>query len=234
MLIAIIPARGGSKGLPGKNIKLLGGRPLIQWTVQAALGADCINRVIVTTDSQEIASAAREVGAEVPFLRPSSLASDDASAVDVYLHVIDWLESDGVDVTKFMVLLPTVPFRTAEDIDAAYDTFVCSEAETLVSMKEADIPPGWYFTKNGEGLVENARFGSTGAVANRQLGERYYVPNGAIYILDRELLSGQRTYYGSRTVAYIMPPERSVDIDTPLDFLFADCLVSNGMIQESL
>lgn len=229
MLIAIIPARGGSKGLPGKNIKLLGGKPLIQWTVQAALGAACVDRVIVTTDSQEIATVAREAGAEVPFLRPPSLASDDSSAIDVYLHATGWLESNGADTSKFMVLLPTVPFRTAEDIDTAHSLFVDSGAETLVSMREAEIPPGWYFIRSDGGFVTNAGFGSTGAVANRQLGEKYLVPNGAIYILDRRILSEQRTYYSGRTISYIMPPERSVDIDTPLDYLFAAFFVDNGL-----
>lgn len=224
-MIAIIPARGGSKGLPGKNIRSLGGKPLIQWTVEAALGAHSIDRVVVTTDSEEIAAVASSAGAEVPFLRPAELAEDHSSAIDVYLHATGWLAEYGADVSTFMVLLPTVPFRTSEDIDAAYARFLEMGAQTLVSMREAETPPGWYFISDQEGFVKNAGFGETGAVANRQVGERYYVPNGAIYILDRQLLNERRTYYSDKTAQYVMPPERSVDIDTPIDFLFAECLL---------
>ena len=117
-MIALIPARGGSKGLPGKNIKSLCGKPLIAYTIQAALNASGINQVVVTTDSEEIAEISRQYGAEVPFLRPKELAEDTSSAVDVYLHAIDFLQKKtGKEIQKFMVLLPTAPLREAKDIE---------------------------------------------------------------------------------------------------------------------
>ena len=119
-MIALIPARGGSKGLPGKNIKSLCGKPLIAYTIQAALNASGINQVVVTTDSEEISEISRQYGAEVPFLRPKEHAEDTSSAVDVYLHAIDFLQKKtGKEIQKFMVLLPTAPLREAKDIEQA-------------------------------------------------------------------------------------------------------------------
>ena len=123
-MLAIIPARGGSKGLPGKNIKNLCGKPLISYTINAALSATCIDKVIVSTDDESIAQIAVDNGAEVPFIRPSEIATDTASAVDVYLHAIDFMNTKkDREIKKFIVLLPTVPFRTAKHIDEAYNLF---------------------------------------------------------------------------------------------------------------
>ena len=123
-MIALIPARGGSKGLPGKNIKNLCGKPLIAHTIGAALNASGIDRVVVTTDSEEIAEIAKQYGAEVPFLRPEELAGDTSSAVDVYLHAVDFLQKEsGQEIQKFMVLLPTAPLRGSENIEQALKEF---------------------------------------------------------------------------------------------------------------
>lgn len=122
-MLAIIPARGGSKGLPGKNIKKLMGKPLIAYTIEAALNSSAINRVIVSTDDDKIASVAKQYGAEVPYIRNSELASDSASAIDVYIDAIQRLEIEN-RTDPFMVLLPTVPFRTSENIDEAYDCLI--------------------------------------------------------------------------------------------------------------
>lgn len=228
-MIAIIPARGNSKGLPGKNIRMLSGKPLIAYTIEAALSAKCISRVVVSTDSNEIAEIAKRYGAEVPFIRPKDLASDTASAVDVYLHVVDFIEgiSDG-HIEKFMVLLPTAPLRTAEDIDAAYEKFKKENAKTLISVKEAEIPISWYLFEEGNIIKSfNSSLGSN--MQNRQENKTFYIPNGAIYILDSELLREKRTYYCDNTISYIMPRERSVDIDELLDFEFAEFLVNKGL-----
>ena len=226
-MIAFIPARGGSKGLPGKNIKNLCGKPLIAWAIEGALKAECIDRVIVTTDDEEIAAVAREYGAEVPFMRPDYLASDTSSAIDVYLHAADYMRDvEGEDTSKFIVLLATCPLRRAEHIDAAYEEFVKAGATTLVSMKEADTPPSWYFKKNANGCVENAGFDAGNVVKNRQLNDVYYIPNGAIYILDYELLKNERTYYCDNTINYVMSSEDSVDIDHALDFEMARMIMS--------
>lgn len=225
-MIAFIPARGGSKGVPGKNIKEICGKPLIAWTIEAAKKAEGIDRVIVTTDDEAIAAVAREYGAEVPFMRPAELSSDTASAIDVYLHATEFVMSEtGEKIDKFMVLLPTVPLRTEKHIDEAIAQFKRDEATTLISFAEAEVPASWYHVTDEQGRVHNAGFGAGATMGNRQANETYIVPNGAIYILDYELLKNKRTYYCDNTVAYVMKREDSIDIDYPIDFEFATCLM---------
>lgn len=225
-MIAIIPARGGSKGVPGKNIKELNKKPLIAYTIEAAKRSKEISRVIVNTDDIEIAKIARQYGAEIPFMRPSYLATDTAAAPDVYIHTIEYLmEEEKTPINKFVVLLPTAPFRTHKHIDEAIELFRKEKAETLVSMKEADIPISWYFKTDCRNRVRNIDLCRSEAMLNRQMAERFYIPNGAIYILDYELLKQKRTYYSENTVAYMMNQEDSVDIDSIIDFKLAEILM---------
>lgn len=229
-MIAIIPARGGSKGLPGKNIRKLYGKPLIAYTIEAALKAKSIDRVIVTTDSHEIADVARKFGAEVPFIRPAELATDYSNARDVYIHAIDHIsENNGGVIDKFMVLLPTAPFRNERHIEEAIEQFYQKNATTLISVKEAPIPATWYLNKDKNDYINNAGFGSGDAVSNRQVNDKYFIPNGAIYILDYMLLKKQKTYYCDKTVGYVMPEDVSVDIDTLSDFEYAEFLLGKRL-----
>ncbi len=229
-MLAIIPARGGSKGVPGKNIKELCGKPLIAYTIEAALDAQEIDRVVVTTDSKEIAEAALRYGAEVPFMRPSHLAEDNSSAVDVYLHAVEFLEKrDGIRIDKFAVLLPTAPLRDAYEIDRAVRTMKKRLCTTLVSVSEADVPASWYYQMNEDMIIKNAGFDSDNAIKNRQMNCQYYVPNGAIYILDYQLLKRERTYYTDDTVGYVMAKKKSVDIDTVDDLEYAEFLLEQKM-----
>lgn len=226
-MLALIPARGGSKGLPGKNIKELCGKPLIAYTIEAAKKAEEIDRIIVTTDSEDIACVAKKYGAEIPFIRPSYLAQDDSMACDVYLHAVEYMrEHERIDTSKFAVLLPTAPLRTNKDIDNAIRLFHQKNAETLVSMTETEVPISWYYTINSEGNVLHAGFDDKKCLQNRQDNVPYYRPNGAIYILDYELLKTQRTYYSAHTIAYIMERSKSIDIDTQEDFLYAEFLLN--------
>lgn len=227
-MLAIIPARGGSKGLPGKNIRYLNDKPLIQYTVEAALKAKTIDEVIVTTDDVDIANVARKAGAEIPFMRPGNLASDTTNAVDVYLHAVDFMmEKRKKSISKLMVLLPTAPLRNEHHIDEAVNMFLREGADTLISVKEADVPPSWYMNIDDRKRISNAGFGIKGAlVSNRQINDTFYIPNGAIYILDYDLLKKQRTYYSDNTVGYVMQRSDSVDIDTLEDFEYAEFLLS--------
>ncbi len=221
-MLAMIPARGGSKGVPGKNIKEIEGKPLIAYTIEAALKAKSIDRVIVTTDSEEIAEVARKYGAEVPFMRPAYLAEDTSKAQDVYIHASEFMrDNEGMDVSKFMVLLPTAPFRTENHIDEAVKLFKDSKAETLISVTEVETPPSWMVNKDEKGFIENCGFDADSASGNRQGNLTHYVPNGAIYILDYELLKAEKTYYCDKTIRYEMSRDDSIDIDTMEDYEYA-------------
>ena len=225
-MIAIIPARGGSKGLPGKNIKLLNGKPLIAYTIEAALKSDYIDQVIVTTDDYEIAKVAKTYGANVPFKRPHELSNDTALAIDVYLHAIEFImHEEDKKIEKFIVLLPTAPLRTYDHINKAIEFFIKTNATTLISIKEAETPIAWYMNKNSNERIYNAGFGTGNAVTNRQSNQKYYVPNGAIYILDYNLLKNERTYYCDNTVGFEMSAEDSIDIDTLIEFKLAEILI---------
>ena len=231
-MVAIIPAREGSTGLPGKNVKLLCGKPLISYTIEAALNADEINRVIVTTDSMEIADLAKKMGADVPFIRPQYLAEDNSSAIDVYLHSAKYvMDCYGCSMKSFVVLLPTAPLRDKEDIDKAIKIWKEKKAITLVSVMEAETPASWYYRMKEDGSIKNAGFDIDNAMDNRQGNARYYIPNGAIYILNYDLLKTKRTYYTETTIGYIMPRKKSVDIDNIDDFKYVEYLMKQNTLE---
>ena len=222
-MIAIIPARGGSKGLPGKNIRPLCGKPLIAHTIDCARQAKTIDRVIVSTDDPEIAEVARQSGAEVPFLRPAHLASDTAQAVDAYIYTIDRLaQESGTDIRDFVVLLPTCPLRSPDDIDGAVGLFRERQADSVVSYTPEAHPVRWHRFLGEDGSFEDI-FPPT--LANRQEERRSYYPNGAVYVFRSEIIR-RRKYYTERSYAYVMPRDRSVDIDSIDDFAYAEFLMN--------
>jgi len=231
-MIAIIPARIGSKGVIKKNIKMLNGKPLIAYSIEAALNSKGISRVIVTTDSEEIASIAREYNAEVPILRPPELSSDSSKARDVYLHMIDFLNGEQQSkITSFMVLLPTCPFTKNKDIESALDIFIKENADSVISMKKSEHPISWYKELDRNGRIRAPDNTKEIFISNRQEGKGYYLPNGAIFIFTAELLRANATYYYENSYPYIMPANRSIDIDTPLDFEFADFLMKKNALE---
>jgi CMP-N,N'-diacetyllegionaminic acid synthase len=228
-MLAIIPARGGSKGLPRKNIKILGGEPLICHTIKAALAANSITKVMVSTDDEEIASIAIECGAEVPCLRPTNLANDSSQVMDAYLHLIDQITYEtNQPVEAFVALLPTVPLRLPEDIDAAVKIFNTNDADSVVSVTESAVPIQWHRRISSDGIL-CAYLPEFNAINNRQDFEKTYLPNGAIYLFRTELLRKTRQYYTNKTLPYLMPRERSVDIDEILDFEWAEFYISKRM-----
>lgn len=222
-MIAIIPARGGSKGLPGKNIKFLNGKPLIAYTIEAALKAKHVHRVIISTDDLEIADTAKKYGAEVPFMRPEYLATDDALAIDVYKYTLSRLsETEGTIITDFMVLQPTSPLRTATDIDKAITIFKEKDADSVISFCQEHHPIKWHKYVTPEGKIESI-FENT--ISNRQDEKPTYFPNGAVYIFKSNILEN-RNYFTDKSYAYIMNRKHSVDIDTLEDFEYAEFLIS--------
>lgn len=228
-MLAIIPARSGSKGVPKKNIKELAGAPLISYTIKAAKKSEFITRVIVSTDSEEIADVARKYGAEVPFLRPAELATDDAKAIDVYLYTIERLNLENDEqINEFLVLLPTSPLRNYMDIDQAIKIFKKKNADSVISVTETEYPPQWIKRISEKGILEDYIQGMNNL--NRQEYEKTYIPNGAIYIFKYNVLKKEYNYYTDKTYPYIMPNIRSIDIDTPLDFMIAEYLIKNNLV----
>jgi N-acylneuraminate cytidylyltransferase len=215
-ILAVIPARGGSKGLPRKNILPFSGQPMINWTIQAAHGSRYIDRVILSSDDLEIMQVAAEAGCEVPFRRPAELADDTSNSTDVALHAIkqvrgyDWL----------ILLQPTSPLRSSIDIDSAIELCMHHNAISCVSVCEVSESPYWMYTLNGENRLMSLLPQEQIHTRRQDLTPAYSL-NGAIYLIQTETLSQSRSFIGNDTVAYVMPRERSVDVDSADDLMMA-------------
>lgn len=224
---AIIPARGGSKGVPGKNLKLLGGRPLLAHTVSAARAARCVSRILLSTDDPAIAAAGQALGAEVPLLRPAGLATDTAPVFDAIEHLLAHLTAQGETEPDYILLLqPTSPLRTAGDIEAAFDRLLSARADALISVSPAQDHPLLCKQMDAAGRL-TPYFDTPLQAARRQDLPPAYVPNGAIYLIKTRLLLSARAWCPPGTMAYVMPPDRSIDLDTPEDFERAEWLLQS-------
>jgi len=219
-VVAIIPARGGSKGIPKKNIRLLGGKPLIAYSIEAALKSKFIDRVIVSTENEEIAKIAKKYGAEI-IKRPRELAADETPTIDVIFHVLEIIK--GYYPKVIVVLQPTSPLRTTQDINSAVKLFLENDCESVVSVCEAEPSPYWSF-KIERGYLKPI-FGENYLRMRRQKLPKLYVPNGAIEISRPEILHKYRSFYCKETTPYVMPPERSIDIDSEIDLKLAELLM---------
>ena len=227
IVVGLITARGGSKGIPRKNVKLLAGKPLIAWTIEAALQSRSLSRVIVSTDDEEIAHVARQWGAEVPFMRPAELAQDYSPHMSVVTHAIRWLDAEQAAQPEYIMLLqPTTPLRNVHDIDLAVALAVEKEADAVVSVSSIQDHPYLSKTITEEGNLLDFLPKPEGYLA-RQSFPPVYSLNGAIYLARRELLLEKETWYTSQTLAYVMPPERSLDIDTPWDLYLANLILKD-------
>jgi CMP-N,N'-diacetyllegionaminic acid synthase len=225
--VAIIPARGGSVGIPHKNITPLDGRPLIAYTIEAALASQ-VDRTIVSTDDEEIAEVSRRCGADVPFMRPRELALGDSPTIPVLVHAVRWLESAGGPCYEYIVLLqPTSPFRSREDIDGALDLIGEKDADSVIGVSECAAHPYLAKRVSGEGILSDFTAVPEGYLRRQALPETV-VPNGAVYVVRRDVLLERETLYTDRTYAFRMPQERSLDIDTPWDFYVA-ALIARDM-----
>lgn len=223
-IIAIIPARSGSKGLPDKNIRILNGKPLIAYSIVAAQESGIFDEIFLSTDSQEYANMAIQYGAKVPFLRSDKLATDTASTWDCVKEALEQYETIGKKFDIFVLLQPTSPLRTPQDIVAAVEKVMLKNADAVVSVSEADHSPLWYNTlpesKSLNGFLRPEIFTKT-----RQELPTYYRINGAVYVVKTEYFARSQNIYDCNSFAYIMPRENSVDIDTLLDFSIAEHLL---------
>lgn len=222
-VLGIIPARGKSKGVPRKNMKRLGGKPLIAWTIEESKKSRYLDRFILSSEDEEIMLFARYLGCDVPFVRPVELAQDDTPGIEPVLHALETLP----ERYDYVVLLqPTSPLRTKEDIDRCIELCVKQNASSCVSVTESDKSPYWMYVLNEIGkitpLLETEK-----RYNRRQDLPKVYTVNGAVYIAEVGWLLSNRSFMSNETHGYIMPRERSVDIDTELDFKFAEFLLQN-------
>ena len=231
-VLVIIPARAGSKGLANKNIMRLGDMPLIAYSINAANHSTYIDRIIVSTDSPEIANIAKEYGANVPFLRPAEFAADMSPSSEFILHVLRWLDGNENQSYDILCLLqPTSPFRKSRDIDLSLEKFINSKsADSLVSINETRSTPYWMQTINDGGFIrdfiEHKEINS-----RRQDLPKIYEPNGAIYIMACSDFVEFETFYTSKTTFYLMDQTSSVDIDDILDFKLAELILKENLVE---
>lgn len=222
-VVAVISARGGSKRIPRKNVLPLAGKPMIAWTIESALCAEGLSRVIVSTDDAEIAEISKQFGAEVPFFRPTELAGDSATSVDVVLHVLDWLLRNGEPLPSFILLLqPTSPLRTVGDINASLALQKEKNASAVVSVCESGHSASFLKRINSSGELLS--------VSIDDPSERIFQLNGAIYLVSTAVFMKEKTFTPSNCFAYIMPQERSLDVDTPWDFHVADLVLKGKYV----
>ena len=225
--LGIIPARGGSKGISGKNVKDLAGKPLIAHSIAAANQAKQLDFCLVSTDSDEIKSISEAHGGWVPFLRPGHLAEDHSTTVDAVLHATDWFVANQARNVDYVVLLqPTSPFRTARDIDDAIGVMLAHPGrDSLISCYDAShVHPTIMYHQEGEVLTP---YSGEGCITQRQGFEPVYVRNGAIYIVKLGALQAARQIIVGDPLPYMMPRERSINIDEPHDLDIARCLASS-------
>jgi len=225
-IIAIIPARGGSKGVVKKNIRLLAGRPLIHYTIEAAKHSKHINNIIVSTDDENITEVA-SVESVAVIKRPAELSSDESPTIEAVLHVINKCKIEGLNPEIVILLQPTSPFRTSSDIDAALDIFLQNDCDSVISFVETIHPPYWNMVANGPYL--KPLFDQESLRMRRQDLPKTYLPNGAIYVASAETLKQTHSFYTPKIKPYIMPAERSLDIDSEFDLLFAEVLMKHGV-----
>ena len=237
-ILGLICARGGSKGIPRKSVCMLRGKPLLAWAIETALNARSLERVVVSTEDPEIAAVARRYSAEVPFVRPTEMAQETTPGIEPVLHAVTWFEEHERYSPELVVLLQlTSPLTAAGDIEAAIDIALANDADSVVSICEARHHPYSTYRLNSDGTLT----GFLGIEA-RELDKRYprrqdlpvvYVENGAIHLAKRSALLQYRSLYGPRIFGYVMPPERSLDIDTPWDLRLAECLLCQEVSNES-
>lgn len=227
--LGIIPARGGSKGILRKNIQLLCGKPLIQYTAEAALKAQRLSRVILSTEDEEIAAVGRSCGLEVPFMRPVELAKDDAPTLPVLQHAVQWLEDQGDRYDFICLLQPTNPLRRAEDIDACLAMLEHGDFDSVVSVLPVPLEynPHWVYLQEEDGLLRLSTNENMPIPRRQELPPAFH-REGSIYATRRDVLMNEDSLYGRRVAGYLMDSATSVNIDGSKDWKLAEDLLSEN------
>jgi CMP-N-acetylneuraminic acid synthetase len=234
-ILALIPARGGSKGLPGKNIKMLVGKPLIAWTIKQALSSKHVDKVMVSTEDNVIAKISAKYGAEVPFIRPRELAHDDSPTIDAILHALDNLQQRGQEFNYLGLLEPTSPLRKPGDIDNGIKKLIdnADKADSLVSVGEIALEhPSISKTINEQGYVEPF-YDTKETATRRQNLSKAYFPYGVLYLSKVHALRKHKTFYQRRTLAYLIERWQNYEVDDGCDFICIEALLKSKLAEGS-
>ncbi len=227
-ILGLIPARGGSKGIPKKNIKLLAGKPLIAWTIEQALNSKYLDKVLVSTDDKEIAEISKKYKAEVPFLRPKELAADEAKSIDVIIHALDFLKAQGLNYDYLMLLEPTSPLRETQDIDRTIEILSNNKrAKAIVSVAklESTHPEFNVIIDKSTGCIRKMDGTADFRALRRQELQDVFFFEGTIYLSEVDTLLAKRTFYHEKTLPYIVPRWKSLEIDEMCDLVCAEALL---------
>ena len=223
-ILAVITARGSSKGLPRKNLLPIGGRPMIAWSIAAGQASRYIDRLVLSSEDEEIVRVAMDLGCEVPFRRPVELATDTALVEDALIHALDAL-TEAYD--HLVLLQPTSPLRRAEDIDGAIEICHRAGAPVCISVCEPEKSPYWMFRKDDAGRL-HPLLAVEEPVSRRQDLPLVFASNGAVYVAEVPWFRRHRTFVGPETIAYVMPRERSLDVDTETDLLMVNAVMASA------
>jgi len=230
LILGLITARGGSKGVPNKNIKMVGGKNLIVWTIEAALKSTALTRVVLSTDDKKIAEIGENNNAEVPFLRPRFLAQDNSPHIDVIFHAIKWLDENENWRPDFILLLqPTSPLRTSQDIDKIISIGISKNADSVVSVCISQAHPYKMKIINRAGKMIDYTDKPKGYLPRQKLPDIYF-ENGALYLIKTKVFIEQKTLFPKNTIPYIMSEKNSLDIDTEWDVILADSILANKLL----
>lgn len=226
-VLGIITARGGSKGIPRKNIRLLAGKPLLQYTAEAALSAKLLTRVILSTDDPDIAEVGNKCGLEVPFMRPAELAQDDTPTLPVLQHAVRVLEETGDRYDAICLLQPTNPFRQDRDIDACIRLLEETGADSVVSVLPvpSEYNPHWVYFRDDQGFLRIST-GEAAPIPRRQLLPPAFHREGSVYVTRRVVLMEQDSLYGSKIAGFLIDPSCSVNLDTLKDWARAEAMLN--------
>jgi CMP-N,N'-diacetyllegionaminic acid synthase len=231
-VLGLIPARGGSKGIPRKNLRLLGGRPLLQYTAETALGCRRLTAVALSTDDEEIAAAGRRFGLEVPFLRPAALAADTAPTLPVVQHALEWFAAASRRFDAVCLLQPTNPFRRPADVDGCIELLDASDADSVITMRPvpAEYNPHWVYVASADGTVRLST-GERAPIARRQDLPTALHRDGSVYVTRTRTVLEENSLYGARILPYIVDGEDSVNIDTFEDWAKAETRIADFRCQ---
>jgi len=227
LILGLITARGGSKGVPKKNIKIVAGKHLIVWTIEAALKSSMLNRVVLSTDDKVIAEIGKNNNAEVPFLRPEILAQDNSPHIDVIFNAINWLiDNENWRPDYILLLQPTSPLRTCQDIDNVISMGIEKNADSVVSVCMSQVHPYKMKIINRAGKMIDYTEKPKGYLPRQKLPDIYF-ENGALYLIKTKVLLEQKTLFPENTIPYVMSEQNSLDIDTEWDVEIADLILTN-------